>query len=86
MSQAVADGATRPIYYESRVIKLELDPEIVAQIDETYERLKANANEVDIEKSKHELAHMDSVLGTEGYIAATDKRMAAYYSVLSNKN
>lgn len=64
MSQAVADGATRPIYYESRVIKLELDPEIVVQIDETYERLKANANEVDIEKSKHELAHMDSVLGT----------------------
>lgn len=64
MSQAVADGATRPIYYESRVIKLELDPQIVAQIDETYERLKANANEVDIEKSKHELAHMDSVLGT----------------------
>lgn len=64
MSQAVADGATRPIYYESRVIKLELDPEVVAQIDETYELLKANANEVDIEKSKHELAHMDSVLGT----------------------
>jgi type I restriction enzyme R subunit len=63
MSQAVEDGATRPIYYESRVIKLELDPEVVAQIDETYERLKANANEVDIEKSKHELAHMDSVLG-----------------------
>lgn len=64
MSQAVADGATRPIYYESRVIKLEIDPEVVAQIDETYELLKANANEVDIEKSKHELAHMDSVLGT----------------------
>lgn len=64
MSQAVADGATRPIYYESRVIKLELDPELVAQIDEAYECLKANANEVDIEKSKHELAHIDSVLGT----------------------
>lgn len=64
MSQAVADGATRPIYYESRVIKLELDPDIVAQIDETYDRLKESANEVDIEKSKHELAHMDSVLGT----------------------
>ncbi|MCQ4959080.1 hypothetical protein, partial [Veillonella parvula] len=25
MTQAVADGATRPIYYESRVIKLNLD-------------------------------------------------------------
>lgn len=64
MSQAVADGATRPIYYESRVIKLELDPEVVAKIDEIYERLKANADEVDIEKSKRELAHMDSVFGT----------------------
>lgn len=64
MSQAVSDGATRPIYYESRVIKLELDPDIVAQIDDIYDQLKETASEVDIEKSKRELAHMDSVLGT----------------------
>lgn len=64
MSQAVEDGATRPIYYESRVIKLELDPDIISRIDEKYDELKEHANEVDIEKSKHELAHMDSVLGT----------------------
>lgn len=64
MTQAVSDGATRPIYYESRVIKLNLKQEVLEQIDETYDRLKENANEVDIEKSKHELAHMDSILGT----------------------
>lgn len=64
MTQAVADGATRPIYYESRVVKLELDPDIIEKIDATYARLSENANEVDIEKSKRELAHMDSVLGT----------------------
>lgn len=64
MTQAVSDGATRPIYYESRVIKLNLKPEILEQIDATYARLKENASEVDIEKSKRELAHMDSVLGT----------------------
>ena len=64
MTQAVSDGATRPIYYESRVIKLELDPEILQQIDQTYEELKEYANEVDIENSKKELAHMDSVLST----------------------
>lgn len=64
MSQAVEDGATRPIYYESRVIKLKLDPDIISKIDEKYGELKEYANEVDIEKSKHELAHMDSVLGT----------------------
>ena len=64
MTQAVADGATRPIYYESRVIKLELDPKVLKKIDDTYEKLKEKASEVDIEKSKHELAHMDAVLGT----------------------
>lgn len=65
MTQAVSDGATRPIYYESRVIKLNLKQDVLEQIDATYDRLKENANEVDIEKSKHELAHMDSVLGTK---------------------
>ena len=64
MTQAVSDGATRPIYYESRVIRLNLKQEVLDQIDETYARLKENASEVDIEKSKRELAHMDSVLGT----------------------
>lgn len=65
MTQAVSDGATRPIYYESRVIKLNLKQEVLEQIDEAYGRLKENASEVDIEKSKRELAHMDSILGTQ---------------------
>lgn len=64
MTQAVADGATRPIYYESRVIKLGLDETTLKKIDTLYEGIKENANEVDIENSKHELSHMDSVLGT----------------------
>ena len=79
MTQAVADGATRPIYYESRVIKLELDPEILEKIDETYEKLKENANEVDIEKSKHELAHMDGVLGTPKVIDSLCKDIIEHY-------
>lgn len=64
MSQAVEDGATKPIYYESRVVKLHLDSKVVEQIDEKYAELSSVANEVDIEKSKHELAHMDTVFGT----------------------
>ncbi len=31
MTQAVEDGATRPVYYESRVIKLKLDPDTLSQ-------------------------------------------------------
>jgi len=79
MTQAVADGATRPIFYESRVIKLELDPGTLEKIDATYEKLKENANEVDIEKSKKELAHMDSVLGTPKVIGSLCKDIVDHY-------
>ncbi|MDN4186083.1 MAG: type I restriction endonuclease subunit R [Dehalococcoides mccartyi] len=68
MTQSVSDGATRPIYYESRVIKLGLDEPTLKKIDALYEEIKENANEVDIESSKHELSHMDSVLGTPNVI------------------
>ena len=37
MTQAVEDGATRPVYYESRVIKLHLDKDTLALIDATYD-------------------------------------------------
>lgn len=63
MTQAVADGATRPIYYESRVIKIGLDENTLAKIDALYEKIKDQVNEIDLEKSKRELSKMDDVLG-----------------------
>ena len=38
MTQAVEDGATRPVYYESRVIKLNLDEDTLKLIDSEYHR------------------------------------------------
>ena len=43
MTQAVEDGATRPVYYESRVIKLHLKPEILQLIDAEYDLMAQNA-------------------------------------------
>ena len=65
MTQAVEDGATRPVYYESRVIKLKLDDKVLAQIDAEYDFLAQNADEEVIEKSKHELGKMEELLGNE---------------------
>lgn len=79
MSQAVADGATRPIFYESRVVKLALDPKVLEKIDAAYERISENANEVDIERSKKELAHMDSVLGTPKVISSLCRDIVEHY-------
>ena len=72
MTQAVNDGATRPVYYESRVIKLKLNDEILAKIDAEYDRLRAEAaSEADldeIEENKKEMSHMDALLGNDSTI------------------
>ncbi len=65
MTQAVEDGATRPVYYESRVIKLKLDEDTLKKIDEEYEIMANNADPEVIEKSKHELGQMDAILGND---------------------
>lgn len=69
MTQAVKDGATRPVYYESRVIKLKLDDEVLAQIDAEYDKLRAEgASEADLEDNKKEMSHMDALLGNDATI------------------
>lgn len=65
MTQAVEDGATRPVYYESRVIKLNLDEKTLSKIDEEYDIMAANADPAVIEKSKKELGRMEAVLGND---------------------
>lgn len=65
MTQAVEDGATRPVYYESRVIKLKLDEETLRLIDAEYDIMANNADPDVIEKSKRKLGRMEAVLGNE---------------------
>ena len=61
MTQAVEDGATRPVYYESRVVRLKLDKSLMDRIDREYDKLAEIAEEYSIEKSKKELSRMDSI-------------------------
>lgn len=68
MTQAVEDGATRPVYYESRVIKLNLDEATLKMIDAEYDIMAGNADDEVIEKSKRELGQMKAVLGNDNTI------------------
>lgn len=68
MTQAVEDGATRPVYYESRVVKLQLDPATLALIDKEYDLMALNADEEVVEQSKRELSQMETVLGDDSTI------------------
>lgn len=70
MTQAVEDGATRPVYYESRVIKLKLDEETLHLIDTEYDIMANNADPEVIEKSKKELGQLEAILGNDETIAS----------------
>ena len=80
MTQAVKDGATRRVYYESRVIKLNLNDEVLAQIDAEYEKLREEgASEIDIEENKKEMSHMDALLGSDVTINDLVKDIISHY-------
>ena len=65
MTQAVEDGATRPVYYESRVIHLKLDEKTLHLIDDEYDLMAENADPYVIEKSKKEIGQMEAILGAD---------------------
>lgn len=79
MTQAVEDGATRPVFYESRVIHLNLDQNILKRIDAEYELLAQNAEAHAIEKSKKELGQMESILGAPQTIEALCNDIVEHY-------
>lgn len=79
MTQSVEDGATRPVYYESRVIKLHLDEATLKRIDAEYDVMANNADPEVIEKSKHELGQMEALLGNDETIDSLVKDILDHY-------
>lgn len=80
MTQAVADGATRPVFYESRVINLKLDESTLRCIDEEYETIAAEgAEEYIVEKSKHEMGRMETILGADETVDSLVRDIIGHY-------
>lgn len=79
MTQAVEDGATRPVYYESRVIKLKLDEETLALIDREYDIMAENADPNVVERSKKELGQMEAILGNDKTIESLVNDILDHY-------
>lgn len=79
MTQAVEDGATRPVYYESRVIKLKLDENALNLIDAEYDLMAENADPEVIAASKRELGQMEAILGSEQTVASLVDDILEHY-------
>ena len=88
MTQAVEDGATRPVYYESRVVKLNLNKEVLASIDREYERIAAEdeADEEVIAASKRDLSQMEALLGHDDTIESLVTDILGHYEGFRRDN
>ena len=65
IQQAVEDGATVPIYYESRLAKLELDPTEIPHLDADFEEATEGEELEKKEKLKTKWAALEALVGSE---------------------
>jgi len=79
MTQSVEDGATKPVYYENRVINLGLKDHLLKQIDDKYEELSEQTNEIVIEESKRELSRLEEILGSDEAIDTLVEDIVTHY-------
>ncbi|WP_006787325.1 type I restriction endonuclease subunit R [Thiorhodospira sibirica] len=69
ISRAVEDGATVPIYYESRLARIELDEEEKPKIDAEVNELTEEDSEADQDRFKKKWSTVEALVGS-------DKRLA----------
>jgi type I restriction enzyme R subunit len=69
IQRAVADNATVPIYYESRIAKLKLNEQILPLIDEEFEEITEQEEDIHKERLKNKWAALEALVGDPDRIA-----------------
>lgn len=85
IQQAVDDGATVPIYYESRLAKINLNQDALPTIDEEVEELLDDEVEDDREKekAKSQWSALGAIVGTEGRLQEIAEDLIQHYETRS---
>ena len=79
IQQAVDDGATVPIYYESRLAKIELDEDEKPHIDPEFEEATEAEETTQKEKLKTKWAQLEALVGTEKRIGLIADDIIAHF-------
>ena len=79
IQQAVADGATVPIYYESRIAKLGLLEQELPKIDAEFEELTEQEEEDTRERLKSKWAALEALVGDPKRIALIAKDLVEHF-------
>lgn len=80
MTQAVADGATRPVYYESRVINLKLDEDALRELDDEFDKLADEGASVEqIDKARRDNSGIKGILCNDTTINSLCEDIVKHY-------
>lgn len=79
MTQAVEDEATVPVYYESRVVALNLDQDALEQLDQAYQDYADEHDQESTERSKHAMGGLDAILGAPQTIDTLCRDIVEHY-------
>lgn len=79
ISRAVEDGATVPIYYESRLARIELDEDEKPKIDAEVNELTEDDAEVEQERFKKKWSTVEALVGSDKRLALVAKDMVTHF-------
>ena len=79
INRGVEDGATVPIYYESRLARIELDEDEKAKLDDEVAELTEDEAQREQENLKRRWAKVEAVVGAENRLAMVAKDLVEHF-------
>src|SRR6185437_14983077 len=79
IQRSVEDGATVPIYYENRLVKLNLDESLKPKLDSSFEDATEDEEVTRRERLKTKWAAVEAIVGTERRIKAVAKDLVDHF-------
>jgi len=85
IQQAVDDGATVPIYYESRLAKIDLNESVLPVIDDEVEEILDDeiGDDREKEKAKSQWSALEAIVGTDARLQEIAEDLVTHYETRS---
>jgi len=84
IQQAVADGSTVSIYYESRLAKVNFDEAEKIKVDEQFEEITEAEEQTDKQKFKSKWTRLEAIVGDDHRIAKIAEDIVNHYELRSS--
>ncbi len=79
IEQAVKDGATVPIYYENRLVRVHLKEELRGELDETVDEVTEQDEPEEADKAKAKWARVEAVVGQRTRLATIARDIVEHF-------